>query len=193
MVAYCVARQCGKNYQFSQLRNITGSKRRLDIPFPWQSVKLFTSVRTYVRHSRVRSFSRQLFSFIMAYSSSCSRNDQESANQTIHDRHTTFPSKRREAGMPCWVVRIVPNQAFQPTHTSFHVKSEMVTETTKQWQWSTKVLREPIQTTEKWRWKIFPCFARVGSVLRSSRHCLWHWLYHSKTPHAAPVLATIVS
>ena len=49
VVAYCVAsyRQRGKNYQFSQLRNITGSKGRLDIPFLWQSMKLFTTNSCY--------------------------------------------------------------------------------------------------------------------------------------------------
>ena len=52
VVAYCVARQHGKNYQFSQLRNITGSKRRLDIPFPWQSVKLFTTNSWYATTTR---------------------------------------------------------------------------------------------------------------------------------------------
>jgi len=47
VVAYCVARQRGKNYQSSQLRNITGSKGRLDIPFLWQSVKLFATNSCY--------------------------------------------------------------------------------------------------------------------------------------------------
>ena len=49
---------------------------------------------------------------------------------------------------------------FSQLTCPFHVESETVTETTKQWQWSTKMLREPIQTTEKWRWKILPRFVR---------------------------------
>jgi len=52
VVAYCVARQRGKNYQFSQLRNITGSKGRLNIPFPWQSMKLFTTKSCYATTTR---------------------------------------------------------------------------------------------------------------------------------------------
>jgi len=51
-IAYCVARQCDKNYQFSWLRNITGSKRRLDRPFPWHSVKLFTTNQCYATTKR---------------------------------------------------------------------------------------------------------------------------------------------
>ena len=44
--------------------------------------------------------------------------------------------------------------------------SETVTETTKQWQWSTKVLRESIQTIEKWRWKKFSvlCVVLIGAM-----------------------------
>ena len=38
---------------------------------------------------------------------------------------------------------------FSQLTCPFHVESETVTETTKQWQWSMKVLREAIQTTEK--------------------------------------------
>ena len=52
VVMYSVARQRGKNCQFSQLRNITGSKGRLDIPFPWQSVKLFTTNSCYATTTR---------------------------------------------------------------------------------------------------------------------------------------------
>jgi len=52
VVAYCVARQRCKNYQFSQLRNITESKGRLDIPFLWQSVKLFTTKPCYTTTTR---------------------------------------------------------------------------------------------------------------------------------------------
>jgi len=40
-ISCCVARQHDKNCQFSWLGNITGSKRRLDRPFLWPSVKLF--------------------------------------------------------------------------------------------------------------------------------------------------------
>lgn len=40
---YCMARQYGNYYQFSQWQNTRGSKRRLNSPFPWQSVKLFTT------------------------------------------------------------------------------------------------------------------------------------------------------
>ena len=41
-----------KNYQFSQLWNITGSKGRFDIPFPWQSMKLFTTNSCYETTTR---------------------------------------------------------------------------------------------------------------------------------------------
>ena len=39
-------------YQFSQLRNITESKGRLDIPFLWQSVKLFATNLSYATTTR---------------------------------------------------------------------------------------------------------------------------------------------
>ena len=42
-ISYCVARQHDKNYQFSWLQNIKGSKRRFNRPFQWHSVKLFTT------------------------------------------------------------------------------------------------------------------------------------------------------
>ena len=45
--AYCVARQRGKTQQFSWLRNITGSKGRLDRSIPWRSAKLFTTKQCY--------------------------------------------------------------------------------------------------------------------------------------------------
>jgi len=41
--AYCVARHRGKNYQSARLWNTTQSKRRLNRPFPWRSMKLFTT------------------------------------------------------------------------------------------------------------------------------------------------------
>ena len=44
---------------------------------------------------------------------------------------------------------------------------------------STKVLWEPIQTIEKWRWKNFP-------VLRTSVRYLWQWMYHSKITTYGP-------
>jgi len=37
-----MARQYGKKDQFSQLQNTTGSKRRLNRPFPGQFLKLFS-------------------------------------------------------------------------------------------------------------------------------------------------------
>jgi len=77
---------------------------------------------------------------------------------------------------------------FSQLTCPFHVKSETVTETTKQWQWSTKVLREPIQITENWRWKFFPSCACFLSTLHTSMHCLRQWSYHSKRPCAAPVV-----
>ena len=49
---------------------------------------------------------------------------------------------------------------------------------------STKLLREPIQTTEKWRWKFFFTLRADGSALRASMHCLWQWLYHYKIVHS---------
>jgi len=38
-----------------------------------------------------------------------------------------------------------------------------------------KVLWEPIQTTEKWRWIFFPALCVVRWPIHASMHCLWHW------------------
>jgi len=54
---------------------------------------------------------------------------------------------------------------------SFYVTDD--TESRSQSVQSTTALREPIQTTEKWRWTFF-------SMLCASTHCLWQWPYHSK-------------
>jgi len=45
---------------------------------------------------------------------------------------------------------------------------------------TTKVLQEPIQTTEKWRWKNFYVLRADRLPLRTFTHCLRHWPYHSK-------------
>ena len=47
---------------------------------------------------------------------------------------------------------------------------------------STMVLREPVQTTEKWRWKNFSVLCAERLSLRASIHYLWQWPYHSKIP-----------
>jgi len=46
-IAYCMASQSGKNYQFLQLQNTMGSKRQLNRPISWWSVKLFTTNQCY--------------------------------------------------------------------------------------------------------------------------------------------------
>ena len=53
---------------------------------------------------------------------------------------------------------------------------------------STTVLREPIQTTEKWKWNKFSVLRAERPSLRASIHCLWQWPYHSKIPHAGAAL-----
>ena len=45
--------------------------------------------------------------------------------------------------------------------------------------------REPIQTTEKWRWKCFSELRAERSSLRASIYCLRQCLYHSKIPRAS--------
>ena len=82
---------------------------------------------------------------------------------------------RRLLLMPVWnsCLRDVMYQIkpFSQYTCRFHVESETVTETTKQWQWSTKVLREPIQTTEKWEGeKNFLHFAWISSALHINVH-----------------------
>ena len=52
---------------------------------------------------------------------------------------------------------------------------------------STKVLRELIQTTEKWVWKFFSALCADGSPLHTSTHCLRQWPYHSKNASYGPV------
>ena len=46
-IAYCVTRQRDKNYRFSRLQNTLGLKWRLNTPFPWRPVKLFTTNLCY--------------------------------------------------------------------------------------------------------------------------------------------------
>jgi len=48
---------------------------------------------------------------------------------------------------------------------------------------STTELQEPIQTTEKWRKKIFRA-SRGETVVTPSIHCFRQWPYHSKIPRA---------
>ena len=84
---------------------------------------------------------------------------------TIHDH-------RKPVWSSCLRYVMYQINPFSQLTCPFHVKSETVTETTKQWQWSTKVLREPIQITENWRWNFFPSFARFLSTLHTSMHCL---------------------
>ena len=57
---------------------------------------------------------------------------------------------------------------------------------------SMTVLREPIQTTEKWRWKFFSALRTERSSLRASIHCLRKWPYHFKIPHTSAVANCIL-
>ena len=81
----------------------------------------------------------------------------------------------------------VPDEAYQPSHISFqhwefgkNYSCDTITETREQWQCSAsmKVL-QPIQRTDKWRQKTFPCWigASVSIQLPSAV-----WPYQSKIP-----------
>ena len=52
---------------------------------------------------------------------------------------------------------------------------------------SMKVQREPIQTTEKWRWKNVSALCADRSALHASIHYLRQWPYHSKIARADTV------